>query len=130
MKRCPRCSESLPKDMFGKRKQSKDGLDSWCKPCRTAHHRAWVALNKERYLTYAAPVWKASNARWRAACATRAFGGYKDAILEIYKNCPEGFHVDHIVPLKGKLVSGLHVPWNLQYLPASENLKKSNSFSS
>lgn len=38
------------------------------------------------------------------------------------------FHVDHIIPLCGRLVSGLHVPANLRVIPAKINVHKSSKF--
>jgi hypothetical protein len=55
---------------------------------------------------------------------------YKIEIKAIYAACPGGMEVDHIHPLLGKNFSGLHVPWNLQYLPMPENRAKGNKWES
>lgn len=85
--------------------------------------------------------WKRSNPEWvngwvakRAKQVGRATPPWltpeqHEQIAAIYREARSrgpGWHVDHIVPLHGRHVSGLHVPWNLQILPAAENLAKGN----
>jgi len=66
----------------------------------------------------------------RRACLSQQTPAWADlkAIERFYEACPLGYHVDHIVPLRGKNVSGLHVLNNLQYLPALENVSKGNRY--
>jgi len=40
----------------------------------------------------------------------------------------QAWHVDHIIPLNGETVSGLHVPANLRVIPAIDNLRKYNTY--
>jgi hypothetical protein len=83
----------------------------------------------DRYRKKNKPKYRAIKAKRRATLlkATPVWVSLKE-IERIYEGCPENYHVDHIVPLLGKSVCGLHVPWNLQYLSATDNLRKGNRY--
>jgi len=59
---------------------------------------------------------------WANSYAIKEIYQLSSAITELM----EPTHVDHIVPLQGKNVCGLHVEYNLQILKASDNVRKSN----
>jgi len=65
---------------------------------------------------------KEGSARRRAKIQSRAVEAEIADIIEFYRNCPEGYQVDHWMPLA---LGGLHSISNLVYLPAKENLRKS-----
>ena len=104
-----------------------------------ARHKVWRENNKEYTRSYlkaycekrpgfnAAKVMKYVAAKLKATPAWITKEQLRQ-IEEVYATCPEGFEVDHIIPLRGKTVSGLHVPWNLQHLSIGQNRSKGNKF--
>ena len=89
--------------------------------------RRWGQENPEKVL--------AAGAKRRAAKIQRTPAwADQEAIQEIYdtasflRDIGEDVHVDHIIPLQGEKVSGLHVHNNLQIIDAKENISKSNKF--
>ena len=67
------------------------------------------------------PIWLSPFDRLKIKC-------YYSVAAMLARNNKEPWHVDHIIPLQGKLVSGLHVPNNLQFLRGVDNVRKKNKF--
>lgn len=113
-KYCAYCKEVKTVEEFNLNKAKSDGMNGYCKVCHNATNATTQAGRTSLY---------------RASKINRT-PEWSDSVKlkEIYKNCPGGMHVDHIIPLNGELVSGLHVPENLQYLSASENTSKYNKY--
>ena len=67
--------------------------------------------------------------RWLSAEHRAQILRFYDEAVALAKQTGIQHEVDHIVPLRGKTVRGLHVPWNLQVLPMRENRVKHNRLS-
>lgn len=135
MKVCTKCKKEYPAttEYFTPNKTYKQGLFSWCKACVNNYSRKWKQENKE-IATQATKNWRIKNKekirltkilyKKRVRLATPKDLVIRKELILIKKNCPNGMTIDHIIPLQGKNVCGLNVPWNLQYLTRLENCKK------
>jgi len=154
MKYCPKCKLSKPLDSYSKNKTKKDGLQVYCKVCKSIGRldylesnqkavRQWHEKNKEYYYTYK-KEWRSKNRKQVNSANSKHRANKKKrtpawANLEkisffygvaAYLDWVSGgfvkYHVDHVIPLNGKTVCGLHVENNLQLLKSIDNLRKSN----
>lgn len=94
-----------------------------------AYNREWFANNKDKRAAYQAKrksVQLQRTPTWDPDAHLIVAKYQLAAMLSQASGIPH--HVDHIIPLQGRKVSGLHVFSNLRVIPASENTKKSNKF--
>ena len=148
---CLKCEETKPLSEFKKSSRAKLGVTRTCKLCHNKSNREYVAENKEKVYARIQEwksknkartsetnrAWNVANRKLKAAYeaqrravklqATPSWADL-DAIKAFYENCPEGYEVDHIHPLQGRNICGLHTLENLQYLTIGENRSKSNKF--
>lgn len=123
--RCIECSKARSKKVHAANpRKGNEACASWRK-----RHAVEVRRYAVVYRTKAKSLRTALERRRQAAKLKRtpAWADW-DKIRWVYDNAPPGFEVDHILPLQGKFVSGLHVHENLRVLPKLENRQKHNKF--
>ena len=81
-------------------------------------YRELVSLRRRRF-RLATPKWLSAEQKMEIRLKYRL-------AIEMSRHTGVRHAVDHIVPLQGEEVCGLHVPWNLEVVTQEENLKKSN----
>ena len=101
----------------------------------------WQQENRDKKSNYQRKYRQINSEYYAEKCATRRavkrtampFWANATAIQDLYRQAQElsvatgiKHNVDHIVPLRSKLVCGLHVEHNLRVIPATENFKKNN----
>lgn len=157
MKTCTKCQEKKSLDQFYKR-SDRNSYHSWCKACKHLSGKSWNARNKQRHSEINRKWYEenkeqhlANSKEWyennksrkletvtarekRCVLATPIWAD-RELIKELYELARKlteqtgiQHEVDHVIPLQGKNVSGLHVLENLQVLTSEENRRKSNKY--
>ena len=80
-----------------------------------------LVASRKKHIKQRTPTWLSDFDKSKIQCM------YSVAAMLTREN-KEPWHVDHIVPLQGKLVSGLHVPVNLQLMRGLDNISKKNKY--
>ena len=81
----------------------------------------YLCALRKKVVKQRTPVWLSDFDRLKINC----FYSIADMLT---RNNEEQWHVDHIIPLQGEIVSGLHVPSNLQVMRGADNIGKKNKF--
>jgi hypothetical protein len=133
-KKCSSCKEIFSLLLsFNKDKSSKDGYENKCKSCGKIKNKKWQQENKglacakdrlkeiRKMSGNRVPNWLTESDFLAMKCI------YQVAAMRNTSSNIK-WSVDHIIPLNGKTVCGLHVPSNLQVIPLSENLSKGRKY--
>jgi 5-methylcytosine-specific restriction endonuclease McrA len=158
MKICSSCKASKPITLFYADKRKKDGLYSSCSDCQKKYKKydaKRIAYEKQRSQD---PAFKAKKAEYMRIYKKENRAKYNAWNMKYYtskkfrtpswltdidferiqneyrladllcKVTGSSWEVDHIIPLQGSNVSGLHVPSNLRVIQATDNRSKNNRF--
>ena len=128
---CAKYFQSIPSEKKEERKlkanlwreQNRSATRSYSNEYKLKHRATYTANQIKRHLgkKHRTPKWLTEFDLTRINC-------YYQLAAMRSRESGEKWHVDHIIPLHGKIVSGLHVPNNLRVIPASENESKSNYY--
>ena len=129
---CSSCKGLITLESFDKDSRTSTGRHKYCKPCRktinavTYSKDSTKEAHKRSYIKHYGAI-RNRNTKYRIERKHRVPKWSETTLIDsFYSECPKDSHVDHELPLRGELVSGLHVRGNLQYMTAKDNLSKGN----